>query len=292
MGGSAGRNLSLFKKLCGPNAFQNVVIATTMWEEVREEDGQKRLDELTSNPDFWGAMITGGSQVVKHYNNKRSALEILDIFAAEDSSKSGVTLDIQTELVIEARDLVKTSAGAVLLSSLAEQRSNALDASKALEKAREQAEVELEELKQQIQHLYQQEPQEITTRLTEWPDITPTANQPAIISHPQRQEHLNKSFTKFHDIYALGVILLELGLWKTAAHIANIQEGDTINEERVQQKLVANAKKTLGHVMGISYAEAVVTCLSGELQAYDSLTAAEFAMVFRREVIAKFTRRL
>lgn len=105
--------------------------------------------------------------------------------------------------------------------------------------------------------------------------------------HPKRQGYPSEDFKKIHDIYALGVVLLEIGLWQTAAHIADLRDGDPVNE-RVQEIFIANAKTRLDHYMGKSYREAVVTCLSGELQqAYDNLKAAEFAMMFRQEVVKK-----
>lgn len=115
----------MFKKLCGQNALQNVVLVTTMWEKVKQDEGQQRLDELKSNPDFWGWMIRNGSQVFRHTDNKKSAINILDVFAAENSTKSEVILDIQTEMVVDSMSLNETSAGAVLQSSLVEQKSKA-----------------------------------------------------------------------------------------------------------------------------------------------------------------------
>ncbi|KAF4540152.1 Het-s domain protein [Lasiodiplodia theobromae] len=34
--------------------------------------------------------------------------------------------------------------------------------------------------------------------------------------HPDRQGRPKTSFSKLHDIYALGVVLLEIGLWEMA----------------------------------------------------------------------------
>ena len=38
----------------------------------------------------------------------------------------------------------------------------------------------------------------------------------AIYRHPDRQKESRRGHTKIHDIYSLGVVLLELGLWQTA----------------------------------------------------------------------------
>ena len=65
MQGSAKRNLFLFKKLCGNEALKNVILATTMWEMVDEEDGHAREIELQDTPEFWGVMKEKGSQIVR-----------------------------------------------------------------------------------------------------------------------------------------------------------------------------------------------------------------------------------
>lgn len=69
MQGSAKKNLFMFKKLCGPDALSNVILATTMWEQVTEDVGVAREKELMSTPDFWGWMVGKGSQVYRHQGN-------------------------------------------------------------------------------------------------------------------------------------------------------------------------------------------------------------------------------
>lgn len=81
-----------------------------------------------------------------------------------------------------------------------------------------------------------------------------------------------------HDIYSLGVIFLEIGLWrslldwKTPANklpqglgvilrrfsIADVLESPSI----VQTKLIETAKRQLPRVMGIKYTNVVVSCLT------------------------------
>src|SRR5579862_2518370 len=46
MGGTAVRNSRMFRKLCGVNAFKNVILATTFWEKVSPADGDRREREL------------------------------------------------------------------------------------------------------------------------------------------------------------------------------------------------------------------------------------------------------
>ena len=58
MQGSAKSNILLFTQLCGDNALQKVVLATTMWDVVEEGIGAKREQELKEKKEFWGYMIS------------------------------------------------------------------------------------------------------------------------------------------------------------------------------------------------------------------------------------------
>lgn len=61
MEGPSLKNLRMMKKLCGENSLANVVLATTMWEKVTEEEGTRREQELKQV--FWKEMIASGSTV-------------------------------------------------------------------------------------------------------------------------------------------------------------------------------------------------------------------------------------
>jgi hypothetical protein len=82
-----------------------------------------------------------------------------------------------------------------------------------------------------------------------------------------------------HDIYSLGVILLEVGLWRSLldwkipdhgvlpaglqALLLGIDvSGIMANPSIVQSKLIETAKRQLPRVMGNSYTSVVVSCLS------------------------------
>ena len=66
MQGSAKKNLFMFRKLCGPEALKNVILATTMWDRISETEGKARENELTTTPDFWGWMLSQGSRIHRH----------------------------------------------------------------------------------------------------------------------------------------------------------------------------------------------------------------------------------
>jgi hypothetical protein len=122
MQGSARKNLFMFKKLCGPQALQNVILVTTMWELVNPAEGEKRENQLIKTPEFWGWMMDQGSQVQRHYNTRESAMRLLEIFVACRETHAPVALDIQREIVDGKKNLDQTSAGRELDSALLQER--------------------------------------------------------------------------------------------------------------------------------------------------------------------------
>ncbi|WAO84717.1 G domain-containing protein [Fusarium falciforme] len=119
MQGSAKRNLVLFRELCGEDALQKVILATTMWDKVSEKRGYRREAELMNTQEFWGWMVDKGSAVHRHYNTRESAKKIIDQLANHD--KKFVT-DLQRQLVDEGLTLDQTSAGKELQSELLKER--------------------------------------------------------------------------------------------------------------------------------------------------------------------------
>ena len=90
-----------------------------------------------------------------------------------------------------------------------------------------------------------------------------------IYKHPERQGYWPETFTAKHDIYALGVLLLELALWAPLAD-RTIGEGeatvlvfeDALPEAR-KERLEAFAR-SLDRVVGIRYRDLVLRCLTTE----------------------------
>lgn len=122
MGGSAKKNLFMFKKLCGPEALKHVVLVTTMWEQVDEKVGISRERELEETEDFWGYMLGKGSRIERHMNTPESARRIVEIFMSKGRPRSPVLLAIQDEMVNNHKDLDETEAGRGLDDVLAIER--------------------------------------------------------------------------------------------------------------------------------------------------------------------------
>ena len=65
MQGTALSNMNMFRRLCGPDCFPNVVLATSFWSEVDPTEGARRERELCDADEFWGQLLKKGSHVVR-----------------------------------------------------------------------------------------------------------------------------------------------------------------------------------------------------------------------------------
>ncbi len=86
-----------------------------------------------------------------------------------------------------------------------------------------------------------------------------------IYRHPDRQGLPEDRFNSLHDIYALGVVLLEIGLWRLAAGFEN--GFSRMEAHSIMQSLQEHARDRLPHYMGVEYTEAVLACLECSLLA-------------------------
>ena len=103
----------MFQNLCGIEALKNVVLVTTMWDEIDEEEGYNRENELTTR--YWKTMIELGCRTSRVYNNTDSALDIVSQF-----QDARCTVLLQKELVDLHLELAETSAGRTLFSYMVE----------------------------------------------------------------------------------------------------------------------------------------------------------------------------
>lgn len=84
-----------------------------------------------------------------------------------------------------------------------------------------------------------------------------------IYRHPDRWGPPEERFGVLHDIYALGVVLLEIGIWRPV--LGFDKHFDEMEPDEVKKCLELHAKERLPHYMGVEYTRAVLTCLGGEL---------------------------
>ncbi|KAL4079752.1 hypothetical protein J3A83DRAFT_4085643, partial [Scleroderma citrinum] len=114
MGGTALRDVTIFRQLCGDANSKNVVFVTTMWDEVLEDVSLQRENELLNH--FW-AMTKLGSITCRFHNTEESAWEIINAISISPPEERRPLL-IQQEVVDEHKPLHKTLAGKTALGSI------------------------------------------------------------------------------------------------------------------------------------------------------------------------------
>jgi len=95
MAGTPLKNLRLFHEICGEKSFKNVILTTTMWDEVDSETGEIREEEWKRI--YWKPMIARDSRIGRFLGTRDSALHLIAPFLDEASGRNELLL--QKELV-------------------------------------------------------------------------------------------------------------------------------------------------------------------------------------------------
>jgi len=151
MAGSAKRNLLMFKKLCGENAYKSVILGTTMWSKVSAEDGMRRERELVDTDEYWGFMCKKGSTIFRYADTRQSALDLVGYILGQHMV---VTLDIQDEIVNKKRDIEETSAAHELNAEIIREKKKHMA---ELNKMREEMENAIKEHDEELQQVFKEE---------------------------------------------------------------------------------------------------------------------------------------
>jgi len=83
-----------------------------------------------------------------------------------------------------------------------------------------------------------------------------------VYRHPNRWGTPREIFTQVHDVYSLGVILLEIGLWERAEDMISGLKAEQRLPEQVSQYLLRHTNERLAHRCGDVFADAVRKCLT------------------------------
>ncbi|PPQ95244.1 hypothetical protein CVT26_014935 [Gymnopilus dilepis] len=148
MGGISTRNFKMFRQLCGESTLKNVVILTNMWGEVDKKVGEAREHELATQDMFFKPVLDKGGRLMRHDNTRESANNILrQIF-----KNHPLTLQIQTELIDQKKDISETAAGEELNRELAKQLKKHQEEMRSLqEEMKEAIRAKDEEYKQELE---------------------------------------------------------------------------------------------------------------------------------------------
>jgi hypothetical protein len=116
MSGAPKKNLHVFEDLCGDEAMDRVILATTMWKNVKEDTGTRREMELKEV--YWKTMLEKHSTVVRFYGTYQSAWNIVDEILRSTKTESPIPLLLQQEMVDAHKRLSETKAGITLYEEL------------------------------------------------------------------------------------------------------------------------------------------------------------------------------
>ena len=111
---TANRVSNMLKNLCGNAAMNQLMLCTTMWDRVPEEEGYKRFDELCETG-AWKEMILGGASMATFSNAGSNAkADAEEIVTRLIKNAQPVELDIQDEMGNKKLKVVQTAAGQIL----------------------------------------------------------------------------------------------------------------------------------------------------------------------------------
>jgi hypothetical protein len=114
MAGTPLKNLRMFQKLCGKDALGKVYLTTTMWDEVDQSVGERRLEELKT--DYWKVMVTQGAQIARCRSDDDSPKRIIQQILGQEVARK--VLRLQEEMAGLKKELKETEAGQELYSQL------------------------------------------------------------------------------------------------------------------------------------------------------------------------------
>jgi hypothetical protein len=136
MGGTAKKNLRVFRELCGDENMHKVRIVTTNWSRDNEKEGIYR--EVALRNSAFKPLINAGAQMFRQDKAEESAHFIMATLIKDEQP---MMLKIQKELKA-GMGLGETSAGAVIIEELAQMSKKHDEAMAALMEEMEEAKLE------------------------------------------------------------------------------------------------------------------------------------------------------
>jgi hypothetical protein len=119
MGGTAVRNVEMFRQVVGNAAARNVVILTTKWELAKPELGESREAEMKKDPLFFEPLLNLGASMIRYPTHDDHSIA-LDIVKGMIESNQPVKLQIKLEMVEEGLAVCDTAAGQILNRAITE----------------------------------------------------------------------------------------------------------------------------------------------------------------------------
>ncbi|KAK3299905.1 P-loop containing nucleoside triphosphate hydrolase protein [Chaetomium fimeti] len=114
IGGTERERTRLLQTILGENAYKRVIIGTTMWDDLRNDDDRftHGIDGRLEEGEVWSEMNAKGATILRHNNNKDSAHGIIrQIIQKSEVEGGGVQLQLRQELIDVKGNVSKTRVG-------------------------------------------------------------------------------------------------------------------------------------------------------------------------------------
>ena len=103
-----------------------------------------------------------------------------------------------------------------------------------------------------------------------WQTSGPTADD-SLHDYQHPEYSASGRYSQYYDYYSLGIILLEIGLWRSLKSMLSRQKVDGLQSTdlgavEIRMRLLQTAQERLGSKMGTTYRDAVVRCLDTSLE--------------------------
>lgn len=113
--GSDLLNLQMLKAIAGPQFYSRVVVASTMWDTIPNEEldqiCQGREAALKNSEKYWQDMIAGGCKYFRYRGDEESGLQILHHFLSSQSPEPPAII----AQLNQRRPFEETDAGGILV---------------------------------------------------------------------------------------------------------------------------------------------------------------------------------
>ena len=103
--------MRMFRKLFGDDSMKSVVILTTMWDNVTEEEGEIRERQLKSSDDAFKPLLDNGATMMRHDRTLESADKVINYLLEKDTT---AIPQISREMFEENKSIKDTAAGTEL----------------------------------------------------------------------------------------------------------------------------------------------------------------------------------
>jgi GTPase Era involved in 16S rRNA processing len=99
--GNERKRTRLLHKILGDDAYRRVIIATTMWENLADDEFMDTFGghDRAGENGLWDSFLKKGSTLTRHQNSKESALEIIETIVAKSSERSKTKTFLNEQMV-------------------------------------------------------------------------------------------------------------------------------------------------------------------------------------------------